>query len=108
MREAEGEKGKMRATVVEANEKVVTDENENLGIIAYDRGILHVLHSHYFTLFLFSSLCFVFGIWRSNVSGFMGGFNVKFIADFGCEISWVGCVLQRDSVGFFGLFKGVS
>ena len=34
---------------------------------------------------------------------------MKFIADFGCEISWVGWVLQRDSVGFLGVFfQGVS
>ena len=39
-------------------------------------------------MFLFS-LYFVFGIWRSNVYGFVGGFSMKFIADLGCEISWV-------------------
>ena len=36
----------------------------------------------------------------------LGGFSVKFIADFVCEISWVGGALQRDSVGFFLAFKG--
>ena len=59
------------------------------------------------TLLCFSSLS-LFCFWYLEEQCFLGGFSVKFIVDFGCEISWVGCVLQRDSVGFFGLFKGVS
>ena len=58
-------------------------------------------HSHYPTLFLFS-----FSVLFSVFGGAMilGGFSVKFIADFVCEISWVGGALQRDSVGFFWAF----
>ena len=52
------------------------------------------------------------GILVVNFSGFMGAvfgdIFSGFCWDFGCEISWVDWVLQRDSVGFFGLFKGVS
>ena len=59
------------------------------------------------TLLCFSCLS-PFYFWYLEEQCFLGGFTVKFIADFGCEISWVGWVLERDSVGFFGLFKGVS
>ena len=94
---AEDEKGKMHATVVEAEEKVVNDEGMSLILNLHCRAS----HSHYFTLFLlsFSVLFLVFG-----GAMFLGGFSVKFIAEFGCEISWVDWVLQRDSVGFFWAF----
>ena len=60
--EAEDKKGKMHATVVEAEEKVVNDEGMSLILNLHCRAS----HSHYFTLFLVF-LRFIFGIWRSNV-----------------------------------------
>ena len=55
------------------------------------------------TLLCFSSLLFVLFLVFGGAM-FLGGFSVKFIAEFGCEISWVDWVLQRDSVGFFWAF----
>ena len=56
---AEDKKGKLHATVVEAEEKVVNDEGMSLILNLH----CHASHSHYFTLFLFSFsvLFLVFG-----------------------------------------------